>query len=205
MAACMNSYPCFFDALKCFYIDSCRHKESFSKCCSQFIIMSIQRFSGHLKYLTHKRKSVAVYTCRCHTDQYISRIQFFSCKKIFFVDHTNCKTGKVIFLLRHQSRMFCCLTADQGRTGLYASLCHTAYDLSNFFRIVLTTCNIIQEKQRFCTCTCDIIHAHGNCINSYGIMLVHDHGKFYLGSTSVCTGYQSRLFHIFERIHRESS
>ena len=28
---------------------------------------------------------------------------------------------------------------------------------------------------------------HGNCINANGVMLVHNHSKFYFSSTSVCT------------------
>ena len=97
--------------------------------------------------------------------------------------------------------MFCCLTTDQRCLGLYTAFCNTFYDLSDLLRIVFTAGNVVQEKQRFAACTCNIIHAHGHGINSDGIMLVHNHGYLNLGSASICSGNQSRLFHIFEFLH----
>ena len=205
MAACMDSHACIADALECFHVNPGRSDQCFAKCCSQFIIVSVKGFSCHLEYFADKRESVAVDTGRSHTDQHISRIQFFSCEKILLVDHTYCKSGKIVLIFRHKSRMLCCLSTDQCCTRLYTALCHTAYDLSDLLRIVLAACDVIQEKQRFCACTCNVIYTHGNCIDSYRIMFVHNHGKFYLGSTSVCTGYQCRFLHVLKCAHAKSS
>ena len=39
--------------------------------------------------------------------------KFFTCDHLFFIADTYCETSQVIFVFRHQSRMLCCLTADQ--------------------------------------------------------------------------------------------
>ena len=140
-------------------------------------------------------------TCGRHTDQNVTGFQLFPCKKIFFIDHAYCESRKVILILLHKSRMLGCFSADQSCSGLCTAFYHTAYDLCDLFRIILAACNIIQEKQRLCPCAGNIVDAHCHCIDSNGVMLVHNHGKLYLCSASVCSGNKSRLLHIFKCTH----
>ena len=146
MAACFYGHTCIFYIFQSFYIDSCRSQQRLSQCGSQFVIIGIQGFFCHIENFSYKRKSVAVYACGCHTDQYISVFQVFAGDHLFSVADTNGKSCQIVFLFRHQTRMFCCLATDQGCIGLYASFCHTAYDLCDLLRIVLTAGNVIQEE-----------------------------------------------------------
>ena len=201
MTACMNLHARLSNAFQCFYIDSGRCDQRLSQSCSKLFIISIKRLFCHVKYFTYKRKSIAMNTCGSHTDQDISWFQGLSCKKIFFVNDSYRKSGKVVLIFRHKARMLCCLTTDQSCLRLYTALCNAFYDLCDLFRIIFAAGNVVQEKQWLAACTCNIIYTHGYSIDSDGIMLVHNHGYLNLGSTSVCSGNQSRLFHIFEFLH----
>lgn len=63
---------------------------------------------------------------------------------------------------------------------------------------VLTACDVVEEEQRFSAGACDIVHTHGNGINADGVVFIKNHGELHLGSASVCTGKQHRLFHFFD-------
>ena len=69
--------------------------------------------------------------------------------------------------------MLCGFSTDEGCSCLLTAFRNTLYDRGNLLRIVLSTRNIIKEKQGFSTGTGYIVHTHGNRINSNGIMLVH--------------------------------
>ena len=94
--------------------------------------------------------------------------------------------------------MLCGLTADQCRIGLQTAFCNAFYDRSDLLRIVLSACDVVEEEQRFSAGTCDIVHTHGNGINADGVVFIKNHGELHLGSASVCTGKQHRLFHFFD-------
>ena len=85
------------------------------------------------------------YTVKCnnsHDNIYHS----LSCNDVLLVYHTYSKSGEVILILWHKSRMLCCLSAYKSTSRLLTSLSHTAYDCSNFLRIILATSYIIKEK-----------------------------------------------------------
>ena len=108
----------------------------------------------------------------CHTDQNVTRRKISSRNNVLLVHDTNGKTSQIVLILRHQPRMFCRLTADQRTACLLAALRHTGHDRRNLLRIVLATGNIVKEKQRFAAGTCNIVHAHGNTVNTDRVMLV---------------------------------
>ena len=137
---------------------------------------------------------------RCNTDEGIARFDGLSGDQIFFINNANCKSCQIVLVFRHQSRMLCSLTADQCSASLFASLCHTFYDLCDFLRIVLAAGNIVEEEQRLTACTCHIVDAHGNCVDTDGIMFVHEKCQLYFGSASVGSGQEHRVFHIFDGI-----
>ena len=94
--------------------------------------------------------------------------------------------------------MFCCLAADQGSFRLYTACGYAFYDLCDLLGNIFAACDIVQEKERFAACARDIVYAHGNAVDTDGIMLVHKKGELDLGSDTICTGYQGRLFHILD-------
>ena len=200
MAASLYLNACFFQTLQCFYIDSGRRQKCLAQSFAQNIIVGIQSFFCQFlfKYLAHQRKAVGMNTCRCHTDQHVACLQMFSGNHIFFVADTNCKSCQIIILLRHQSRMLCCLSANQSSLRLKTALCHTFYNRSNLFGIILSAGNIIQEKQRLAACTCNIVDAHRYSVNTNGVMLIHNNSQLHLGSAAVCSGEKHRLLHLFD-------
>ena len=133
-----------------------------------------------------------------HADQYVSGCQIFTGNHVFLVTYADSKTCQIVLILRHQARMLCGLTADQCRIGLQTAFCNAFYDRSYLLRIVLSACDVVEEEQRFSAGTCDIIHTHGNGINADGVVFIKNHGELHLGSASVCTGKQHRLFHFFD-------
>ena len=149
-----------------------------------------------MEHFSYQRKSIAVYTGTCDSDQGIARFDILSGDQIFSVNYAHCKSSQVVLILRHQPRMLCSFTTDQSSSGLFTALCHTTYDSCDLLRIILAAGNIVKEEQRFTACTCHIVHTHGNRINTDGIMFIQKKCKLYFGSTSVGSGQQYRIFHI---------
>ena len=144
-----------------------------------------------------------MYTGRCHSDQHISVLQILACDQFFLLTYANCKSSQVIFFLRHQSRMLCCLAADQRRLRLYTALCHTAYDRCDLLRIVLATCNIIKEEQRLPSGTGNVVHTHRYGVNTDRIMLIQKKCQLHLRAAAIGTGKKHRLLHLFDLRQRK--
>ena len=128
-----------------------------------------------------------MYTGRSDADKHITFLQILTCDQILLIYNTYCKTCKIVLILRHQSRMLRCLTADQCCTGLLAPFSNTADDCGNLLRIVLAACNIIKEEKRFTAGTSHIIHTHSHCINTDRVMFVHKESQFHLCAAAICT------------------
>ena len=92
--------------------------------------------------------------------------------------------------------MLRCLSADQSCACLQAAFCHTFDNICDLLRLILPTCNIIQEEERLSSCARNIINAHRNRIDPDRIMLFHDHCQFHFSAASVCTGQKDRLLHL---------
>ena len=86
-------------------------------------------------------------------------------------------------------------TANQCGAGLDTAFRHTANNGSDLLREVLAASDVVQEEQGLRAAADNVIDAHGNRIDADGIMLIHQHGKLYLGAAAVGTGDQNRLFH----------
>ena len=71
--------------------------------------------------------------------------------KLVLLAYTYGKACKVIFLIRHHTRMLCRFTADKCTARLNTAVCNTLDDLLNLFRIILATSNVIKEEKRLCT------------------------------------------------------
>ena len=146
-----------------------------------------------------------MHTARSNANQYISRLDIFTGDQIFLIYGTYRKPCQIVFVFRHQSRMFCRLAADQSASGLCAAFRYPLYDRCDLFRIVLSASNIIQEKQRFRTCACNIVHTHCHTVNSHGIVLIQQKCQFDLGTYAIRSGNQHRLIHRLDLFHRKSS
>ena len=124
-------------------------------------------------------------TAGSYAYQHIPCLKVLPCDDIFFVYHAHSKARNIVFLFGHESRMLCGLTAYQRSACHLTAHSNALYDLCDLLRIVLAACNIIQEKQGFSACAGNVVHAHGNCVNAYGIMFVQDEGQFDLSAYTV--------------------
>ena len=91
--------------------------------------------------------------------------------------------------------MFGSLAADQRSAGLNTAFCNTGNDFGNFLRNIFTASDVVQEEQRFCADTNNVIDTHSYRINTDGIVLIHEDGQLDLGAAAIGTGHQDRLFH----------
>ena len=207
MAACLYGNACFLYISQSLHINLGGGEQCLAQSGPQLIIICVQAFLCQLllKYLAHQRKAIAVYTGRSHSNQDIPRTQVLTCNQVLLIYNTHRESCQVVLILRIKARHLCCLSANQGRTGLPASLSHTLYNRGNFLRNILAAGNIIQEEQRLTTSAGHVVDTHSHTVDSHCVMLIHQKCQFQLGSHAVSTGQQSRLLHPLERGHGKCS
>ncbi len=129
----------------------------------------------------------------CQRDNHISCLHSLIIQNLRLVYNAGAIAGQVIILCGHHTGMLSRFAANESTASTDTALCNTAYNLGNFFRIVLAAGNIVQEKQGFCTAADNIIGAHSNAVNADGIVLVHQHSNFQFCANAIGAGNQNRL------------
>ncbi len=180
-------------------------KKRLSQRRTKLFVISVQALLRHLEHLAHKRKSVAVHTRGCNAHKHISGPDLFARDQILLIHHTYRKPGQIVLLLRHQPRMFRRLAADQCRSCLLTSFCHTAHDCGNLLRKVPAAGNIIQKKQRLPAGTHHIVHTHGHTVDSHRVMLIQQKRQLDLRSHAIRTGQQHRMLHLLDLIQTKGT
>ena len=171
----------------------------------KLFIIGVQALLRHLEHLAHKRKSVAVHTRGGNAHKHVSGSDLFARDQILLIHHTYRKSGKIVLLLRHQSRMLRRLAADQRCLRLHTSFCHTAHDRGDLLRKVPAAGNIIQEEQRLPAGTHHIVHTHGHTVDSHRVMLIHQKRQLDLRSHAIRTGQQHRMLHLLDLIQTKGA
>ena len=187
MAARLDRDTVVPDALQRVHVDDRWLDQCLAERLSQLIIVCIQTLLRHLKHFSDKGKAVAVHAARCDADQHIACPEIRTCDQILLVDHTHCKSRKVILILRHQSRMLRSLAADQCSAALPAALRHPFHDRRDLDRLIFPTGNIIEEEQRLTARTCDIVDTHRHTVYADRIVLIHQKCQLDLGPDPVRT------------------
>ena len=179
-------------------VNSCRCQKDIAKsCAAKLLIGLLQNVSAlDIEHLPDQRKAVGMNTAGGNADQHVARLDVLSGDHFLLLHNAHREACKIIFLIRHNPGMLCRLTAKERAVCLHAALCNALYNGRNFLRNVLSACNIIQEKQGISACTRNVIDAHGNAVNSYGIMTIHQKCQLLLGSDSIGSGEQNRIFHL---------
>ena len=109
----------------------------------------------------------------CHTDQNIARLQDQLAVIMSFSSTIPTEKPARSYSSSGISPGCSAVSPPIRRTAcLLAALRHTGHDRRDLLRIVLAAGNIVQEKQRLAACTCNIVHAHGNTVNTDRVMLV---------------------------------
>ena len=89
--------------------------------------------------------------------------------------------------------MLSSLAADQLTSGLNATFRNARNDLGDLLGVILAAGDIVKEQKRLRAAADDVVDAHGNAVDTDGVMLVHHHGKFELGADAVRTGDENRM------------
>ena len=142
-----------------------------------------------------------MYAGRSNAYEHVASLDLGTVDHVLRVCNANGEACEIIFILRHQTGMLSGLAADQCTTCLLTTFRNTLYDLSDLFGIVLSTCDIIQEKQRLAACTCHVVHAHCNAVDADRVMLVEKKRQLDLRSNAVRTGQKHRMLHVHDRCH----
>ena len=125
--------------------------------------------------------------------EHITGLYLITSNHLVPFDHTDGKTGNVIFIFGIKAGHFSGFTANKGTARFFAGAGHTANDVSNLLGIHLSRCNVIEKKERFRSLDKDIIDTHGDCILADGVMTVHEEGNLELGTHAISAGYKNRI------------
>ena len=145
-----------------------------------------------------KREAVGVDPAGRQAQEHVAGPDLVACDHLALLDGADAKAGNVIFVFRVEPVHFRRFAANEGAARFPAGPGDTFDNVRHLLGIDLVHGDIVQEKQRFAACACNIVYAHGNAVDTDGIMLVHKKGELDLGSDTICTGYQGRLFHILD-------
>ena len=78
---------------------------------------------------------------------------------------------------------------------MHAALGNATNDGSNFFGIVFAAGNVVKKEQGTRAAADNVIDAHCNGVNADGVVLIEQNCHFDLGSATVGSGNENRLFH----------
>ena len=130
----------------------------------------------------------------CDAYEYVTRLDLASINEFRLLHHTCGISGDVIFPAFVHTRHLGRLSAHEGATGLAAAFSHACHNCLHLLRDIVAHCHVIQEYQRLRTLGEHIVHAHCNCIDTHGIVLVHSEGNLEFGAHTVGAAHQHRLF-----------
>ena len=105
------------------------------------------------------------------------------------------EAGQVIIIGSHGAGMLGGLAADEGAAGLDAALGNAGDQGSHLLGIILADGNVVQEENGLCAAADDIVDAHGNTVDTHGVVLAHDLGDALLGAHTIGAGDQNGLAH----------
>ncbi len=109
------------------------------------------------------------------------------------LNRANTETRKVIIACRIHARHFRGFAANQCATGHLAAFGDARDNPFGNSVFQLARGKIIEKKQRLCALHDQIVDAHGNQIDSHGVMPVEINRQFQLGPDPVIRGNQQRI------------
>ncbi|MPN34431.1 hypothetical protein SDC9_181924 [bioreactor metagenome] len=115
---------------------------------------------------------------RSDADERVADADVLAIHDTALVRKPNTETCQVIFINRIKTRHLGGFTANECTTRLYTPFCYTGYNFCHAFGLILAYGKIVQEEQRLGTRTSHIIGAHGDTVNPYGIVFVHQKRDF---------------------------
>ena len=163
---------------------------------TEFRIYLVEVESRVGEYLADKAETVGMYSRGGDSHEHVAGLDLGSVDEFGLLDHSCGVARNVIFPVSVHSRHFGGLAANEGATGLAASLCDSGHDGLDLGRDVLADSHIVEEEQRFGTLCEDVVHAHCDSINSDGVMLVHCKCKFQFRSDTVGAAHEDRLLDV---------
>ena len=109
-------------------------------------------------------------------------------QEFFIVCEPHYKPGKIVLPFRIESGHFSGLSPDERALGFKASRCNPLNDNLGLFNIQLPHRQIIQEKKRGGSLHHNVVYAHGNKINTHGVVFVQHECYLQLCAYTICGG-----------------
>ena len=91
---------------------------------------------------------------------------------LILIDYADAEARKVVFAVRIKTRHFGSLAAYKRAARLPAALAHTRDDVRRNLGNELARSEIVEEKQRSCAVTHDVVRAHGDAVDTYRVVTV---------------------------------
>lgn len=173
----------------------CRSKQTFSQSCTQIRLMTCKILLRYRENLSDKGKAVGMHTAGFHRNKYISRFLRFRVYYFFPVHNAYGKACQIVFVLRHKTRVFRSFAPYKSAACLNAALGNSRNDLGYLFGAVFSAGDIIQKEQRLCSAADNVVDAHRNAVDTYGVVLIHNKRYLYFCSHPVCSRNENRLAH----------
>ena len=145
----------------------------------------------------YQRIAVGVCSVGSQAQNNVSGLNAATVDDAFFFNHADGKTGQVVFAFGIHTWHFGSFTTNQSATGFFAALGNAFNHISRAGNIQFAASEIVQEEQRFCTLNQNIVDAHGNQIDTDGIVFIPVECQFQLGADAVRTGNQYWVFVFF--------
>ena len=142
---------------------------------------------------------------RRKSDKHVARSHFRIVNDLRPVNDTDGKSRKIILILGIEAGHFRSFSADQRASRLTAALGDAGHDIGDLLGHILPERDIIEEEHGRGAGADDVVHAHCDAVDAYGIVAVGKERKLQLRSHAVRAGDKNRLLHSGDRRDKQPS
>src|SRR5512134_981868 len=118
-------------------------------------------------------------------EQYVAGADSPAVDRLRFLHDAHGESGKVVFAGDERIRMLGGLAADQRATGLLAAGCDSPDHLGRHADVESLADEVVEKEKRLGTLDEDVVDAHGDEIDSDGVVLAEREGELELGAHAV--------------------
>ena len=156
-------------------------------------------------HLANQRIAVGVNSRGSQADKHVALLDLGRVEHFRTIYHAYAKTGKVILIGIHYTRMLSHFATDKSSARHLAAISNAGNDFGNRFALKFSDGNVIEEKQGLGACCKNVVHAHGDQVDAHGVMLASELSQLNLGANAVGTGNQNRICHVLRHVDGEQA
>src|SRR5690606_9687899 len=148
---------------------------------------------GALDDLADQREAVRMHAAGGQSDDGIADADPAAVQNGGFFDCADGKTRQIVFTIGIHARHFGCLATDQGTAGALAAFGDSANHAAGRIDVQVAAGEIVEEEERLCALGENVVHAHGDEVDAYGVVPIPLECQTQLGAHAVGARYQHRL------------